>query len=141
MTSIIDLLALTLEKAYPGVNIYTEQVGGGFQRPAFFIWQNGQQEQPEVGRRFLRKHDLTVSYFPPEPLTAEIYEDLWEIGDELTVFLRLIEYEGEFCHGRNMQLEITEGTLNFRVSYGRQLEPLQEAVSSMEKLNLNGVID
>lgn len=113
MTSIIDLLALTLEKAYPGVNIYTEQVGGGFQRPAFFIWQNGQQEQPEVGRRFLRKHDLTVSYFPPEPLTAEIYEDLWEIGDELTVFLRLIEYEGSFAMGGTCSWKSQKGRLIF----------------------------
>lgn len=138
--NITDLLSYTLGDYFPGINVYTEQVGEGFCRPAFFIWQNGQRDEKELGNRYFRLYDITISYFPTDQINEDVYEDLWGIGDELTVFLRLIEHDGQLCHGRGMNMEIKDGVLQFSVSYGQQLELVEQEIK-MQKLNMNGVID
>jgi hypothetical protein len=134
------MLCLTLSNYFPQTNIYTEQVPEGFQRPAFFVWQEKQQQEKMIGNRYYRLYKMVVSYFPPDPCADDVYEELWAVGDDLTDLLQLLEVDGDFWHGRDMSMEIKDGLLEFAVGYGVYL-CLAESGSKMNKINVNGVID
>jgi hypothetical protein len=140
ITTIMDMLCMTLGNYFPNINIYTEQVGQGFLRPAFFVWQERQKQEQEIGNRFHRVHEIRLSYFPDVSEGEDVYEELWGVGDDLTALLQLLEHNGELLHGRDMSMEIKDSVLHFSVSYGEYL-CLAESGTKMNKIKMNGVID
>ncbi|BFH27038.1 hypothetical protein PMJ1TS6_08010 [Paenibacillus melissococcoides] len=104
-----------LNKLYPDMDIYGEEIKQGLEEPCFFVKLFPMSQDRMQGRRYVRYHSFDIHYFPFSQTDAN--EEMFEVAEKLLEHMEYIEVAGSICRGTNMEHEIVDGILHFKVDY------------------------
>lgn len=102
-----------LDKLYPYIPIYGEEVLQRFEEPSFYVKVLNTNHKKEFNTRYNRTYNIDIHYFGKsnkdcESMAEELYENM--------------EYlQGNYTKGINMNHKVTEGVLHFLIDYKLRL--------------------
>jgi len=126
----------TLNKQFPTIKIYGEEIVQGFEAPAFFVKLLSASHTQELGPRYMRTHSFDVHYFPLDDKN----EDAHDMAEKLYEVLEVIEYNGVQYRGTNMNHEVVNRVLHFFVDYNVHVRRVVPDVPKMQTLEQEGYI-
>lgn len=116
INSIIEGISISLNEEFGDDYInYTEEVKQGLKEPCFFIFCINPTNRLFLGKRYFRKNQFCVQYFPFDRMREK--EECNDVAERLFGCLEYITVAGDLVHGTKMKCEITDGILNFFVNY------------------------
>lgn len=133
-----DSVITILHQQFPGISIYGEEIGQGFDKPCFFVKLFPVSQGQLLGRRYQRSHSFDICYFPVVVDEGEANRqnaDMHDVAEQLYEVMELIpvvDGDDRLMRGTKMRHEIGEGVLHFFVDYSFQvikeatLEPLMQ---------------
>lgn len=116
VNSIIEAIAVALNGEFgDDCKIYTEENKQGFTEPCFFISCINPTNDLFLGRRYFRKNQFVIQYFPVNE--QEERRECNSVADRLYVCLEWVDVKGRLAMGTKMYYEIVDGVLSFFVNY------------------------
>lgn len=116
VNKIIDGISIKINEVFGDeYSIYSEGIEQGFEEPCFFICMLKPSNFDKLGNRSYREYTFDIHYFPRE--TNEKNFEMNSIAEELFDTLRLIEVSNDLIQGRDMEYEIVDNILHFKVKY------------------------
>lgn len=73
--NIMDEISLVLSKAFPKVNIYTDDQEAGFKRPAFAVYIPNLYSNKQLVGRTMRNYLVIIKYYPPKAKAGDSFAD------------------------------------------------------------------
>ena len=133
---LINGIAEAINKEFESARIYTEELKQGFKEPCFFIRNIARSHELFLGKRYFRRNDFCVSYFPEESLASR--GECHSVAEKLMLCLEHILSNGEPVRGNSIHYEIEDGVLHFFVSYNGFLYvlPPREEIDLMQDLTV-----
>lgn len=141
--------AFTTTQGTPPTNsyptIYKEKVVQGMTKPCFFVWTMDVAPQKRMKKRFELSYQMNVRYEPSDGDEAT-YESCISVATKLVEALSIIDVPVDVggaevlkhVYGRNMEFNITDGVLQFFVSYTLHgYVPEAEIPPFMEQITIN----
>jgi len=125
-----------LNRQFPTIKIYGEEIVQGFEAPAFFVKLLSAVQTQELGPRYMRMHSFDVHYFPLDDKN----EDAHDMAEKLYEVLEVIEYNGVQYRGTNMNHEIVDRVLHFFVDYNVHVRRVVPDVPKMQTMEQEGYI-
>lgn len=112
---LIDAIAEALFQEFGSDHeIYTEKVEQGLNEPCFLIRCLNPTKNVFLGAVYKRTNQFVIQYIPS---TLEAYEECNDVTERLFECLKSVILSGKPIHGTEMNGEITDGILNFKVNY------------------------
>ena len=112
---LIDAIAEALFQKFGSFHeIYTEKVEQGLSTPCFMIRCVNPTKNVHLGVRYKRTNQFVIQYIPS---TLEAYEECVSVLEKLFECLEDVTLNGKPIHGTEMNGEVTDGILNFKVNY------------------------
>jgi len=112
---LIDAIAEALFQEFGSdYDYYTEKVEQGLTEPCFLIRCLNPTKNRHLGQRYKRTNLISIQYIPS---TAEAYDECNSVMERLFECLESVKLSGKPVHGTDLQGEITDGILNFKVNY------------------------
>ena len=136
LNDIVDGVVATLRDAFPGHEIYTEQVTQGLKPPCFSICPVELANVPFLGTRALWTALFNINYYPSGD---EPKQECLGVGNALTLALEYITVGGDVVRGTNMTFRIVDGVLVFTLNYNVFVRRLIEA-STMDNYIINEAV-
>ena len=124
-----------------GYKIYMEEIKQGLTEPCFFIQCLNPDIKPYLSGRYLRHTQMLIQYFPSSDTNLE--RECHSVAERMLWCLEWItikNYAKPF-HGLNMNYEIVDGILNFKVNYNffiRSITDKDEMSTYDERINAKG---
>lgn len=113
--NLIDAIAEALFQQFgSGYEIYTEKVEQGLQEPCFMIRCVSPTKNLYLGTVYKRTNQFVIQYIPS---STDAYEECVSVMEKLFDCLENVILSGKPIHGMELQGEITDGILNFKVNY------------------------
>ena len=114
--NLIDAIAEALFQAFgSGYEIYTGNVEQNMSTPCFLIRCLNPTMNVYLGQCFKRTNLFSIQYIPS---SAEANEECYSVFEKLFECLKdVILPEGKPLHGKELNGEVTDGTLTFTVNY------------------------
>lgn len=113
--NLIDAIAEALFQEFGSkYEIYTESVEQGLSEPCFLIRCVNPTKNVHLGVRYKRTNQFVIQYIPS---TSEAYDECASILERLFECLEDVTLDGKPIHGTEMNGEVTDGILNFKVNY------------------------
>lgn len=113
--NLIDAIAEALFQQFgSGYEIYTEKVEQGLQEPCFMIRCVSPTKNLYLGTVYKRTNQFVIQYIPS---TTDAYEECVSVMEKLFDCLENVTLSGKPIHGMDLNGEITDGILNFKVNY------------------------
>jgi hypothetical protein len=113
--NLIDAIAEALFQEFKsGYEIYTEKVEQGLEEPCFMIRCVNPTKNVHLGAVYKRTNQFVIQYIPS---TSEAYEECASALERLFECLEDVTLDGKPVHGTEMNGEVTDGILNFKVNY------------------------
>lgn len=130
---LIDAISEALFQEFgSGYEIYTEKVEQGLTEPCFMIRCVNPTKNVHLGVRYKRTNQFVIQYIPS---TLEAYDECASVLERLFECLEDVTLDGRPVHGTELNGEVTDGILNFKVNYdGFVLKGQSE--SNMEDLEI-----
>lgn len=125
-----------LNRQFPTIKIYGEEIVQGFEAPAFFVKLLSAVQTQELGPRYMRMHSFDVHYFSLDDKN----EDAHDIAEKLYEVLEVIEYNGVQYRGTNMNHEIVDRVLHFFVDYNVHVRRVAPEAPMMQNMEQEGYI-
>lgn len=133
---ILDYVAIKLHEAF-GYEIYKHEVEQGLIEPCFLISVIGYNKQQLLGSRSIRRLPLDILFFPSEGITQ-----CYEVADRLMNELEIVGDNVNKFAGTEMNAEVIDGVLHFRVNYNAVVCVESTIEENMELLEQNnGVLN
>ena len=130
INKIIDGISVAINAEFgDDYEIYTESVEQGLNEPCFSILCLNPTNEQFLGRRYFRKNQFCIHYFPQ---SEEKNKEINEVRERLFECLELITVDGDLCRGTNMSSETSDGVLSFFVNYNMFMYKMQEGTPTME---------
>lgn len=131
--NLIDAIAEALFQQFGSdYEIYTEKVEQGLTEPCFMIRCVNPTKNVYLGAVYKRTNQFVIQYIPS---TSEAYSECVSVLEKLFDCLENVILSGKPIHGMELQGEITDGILNFKVNYDGFVLKEQNAVD-METLEV-----
>ena len=112
---LIDAIAEALFQEFGSTyEIYTEKVEQGLNTPCFMIRCVNPTKNIHLGVRYKRTNQFVIQYIPS---TLEAYEECVSVLEKLFECLEDVTLDGKPVHGTELNGEVTDGILNFKVNY------------------------
>lgn len=112
---LIDAIAEALFQEFGSIyEIYTEKVEQDLNAPCFLIRCVNPTKNVHLGVRYKRTNQFVIQYIPS---TLEAYEECVSVLEKLFECLEDVTLNGKPIHGTEMNGEVTDGILNFKVNY------------------------
>lgn len=112
---LIDAIAEALFQEFGSSHeIYTEKVEQGLTEPCFLIRCVNPTKNVHLGAVYKRTNQFVIQYIPS---TAEAYEECMSVLEKLFECLENVTLHGKPIHGTELNGEVTDGILNFKVNY------------------------
>ncbi len=121
-----------LNKEFPNINIYDEEVKQGFEGPCFFIKVLKSGQSKELNIRYKKSIYFDVSYFTDK---EEINLDCLEVANKLYEVLEYVPVDKDLYRASNMEHEIIDGVLHFFLQFNYKVVREVEEVTKMKVLN------
>ncbi len=99
----------------PGCVCYADKVPQNFQTPSFFVRQISGSKELVLGRRYLRRCLIRVTYFADD--RGAPASELNGVADRLFPALEYISMGGVAVRGTGMECEMEDSELHFSVRY------------------------
>lgn len=113
--------------------IYTDAVEQGLKEPCFFVGFLEPSEKPVIGRRHFRSTGMYIQYLPGNP--AQINRELYRVSDILMDGMETITLQnGDTLRGTGRSSRVSDGVLNFFVSYNMYVIKDAEPSPDMEEI-------
>ena len=130
---LIDTIAEALFQEFGSdYEIYTENVEQGLTEPCFLIRCLNPTKNVFLGRCYTRTNQFVIQYIPS---TTELIEECNNVMERLFECLENVILSDKPIHGTDLNGEITDGILTFKVNYnGFVLK--NETVYNMEDLDI-----
>lgn len=113
--NLIDAIAEALfQKFGSRYEIYTEQVEQGLTEPCFLIRCLNPTKNRHLGVVYKRTNPFVIQYIPS---TLEAYAECASVLENLFECLECVTLDGKPVHGTEMNGEVIDGILNFKVNY------------------------
>ena len=130
INKIIDGISVAINAEFgDDYEIYTESVEQGLNEPCFSILCLNPTNEQFLGRRYFRKNQFCIDYFPKG---EEKNKEINEVRERLFECLELVTVDGDLCRGTNMSSETSDGVLSFFVNYNMFMYKMQEGTPTME---------
>ena len=131
--NLIDAIAEALFQEFKsGYEIYTEKVEQGLTEPCFLIRCVNPTKNVYLGAVYKRTNLFVIQYFPS---TSEAYEECAAVLERMFECLEYVTLDGKSIHGIEMNGEVTDGILNFKVNYDGFVLKNQDEIN-MENLEI-----
>lgn len=127
---------VALNRQFPTIKIYGEEIVQGFEAPAFFVKLLSTAQTQELGPRYARMYSFDVHYFPLDGQN----EDAFDIAEKLYEVLEVIEYNGVQYRGTNMNHEVVDRVLHFFVAYNVHVRRVAPEAPMMQNMEQEGYI-
>lgn len=112
---LIDAIAEALFQEFgSSYEIYTEKVEQGLTEPCFMIRCVNPTKGVHLGVRYKRTNPFVIQYIPS---TLEAYAECASVLERLFECLEYVTLDGIPVHGTELNGEVTDGILNFKVNY------------------------
>lgn len=112
---LIDAIAEALFQEFGSTyEIYTEKVEQGLVEPCFMIRCVNPTKNVYLGAVHKRTNQFVIQYIPS---TSESYQECISVLERLFECLEDVTLDGKPVHGTEMNGEVTDGILNFKVNY------------------------
>lgn len=134
INSIIQGISIALNNEFgDNYEIHTEELRQGLKEPCFFVSCINPTNELFLNRRYYRKNQFAVQYFPFNVLQNK--RECNDIAERLYLCLEWITADNNLTMGTQMHAEIVDGILNFFVNYDMFVYKVVENVP-MEELHL-----
>ena len=116
VNDIINGISIKLNSVYGDSHkAHTSNVKQGLETPCFFIKCLTVINTPFMGKRKMREYNFDIHYFPKDETDNE---EMLAVGEKLIETLEYITLlNGDIIRGTNLDYEIIDGVLHFRVTY------------------------
>lgn len=111
VNDVINIIAYTLDKEYPNIEIRKENILQDVVPPCFFIEEINTVYGTAIGDKNIKKFNLVIKYFPVK--SESVLFELHEIADKLSYILNVMNFEGKTIRANNLESKIEEGVLEF----------------------------
>lgn len=113
--NLIDAIAEALFQEFgSSYEIYTEKVEQNLTAPCFMIRCVNPTKNVYLGAIYKRTNQFVIQYIPS---TLEAYEECVSVLEKLFECLEDVTLDGKPVHGTELNGEVTDGILNFKVNY------------------------
>ncbi len=113
--SVVGGVVKALREVFPDCEVYTEEVEQGLEPPCFSVVCAEPSISRIVGKRFFRKFDICVYYYPE---CSDVFSESGDIWDKSILALELINVDGDLIRGTDFSSKIVDGVLVICVSFG-----------------------
>ena len=138
INKIVEAIGLALNAEFGSdINIYTEKVEQGLQKPCFFIACVNQARQLWRGRMYRRENQFCLQYFPAD--IGRVREECNAVAERLFSCLEFLPVGAKKLRGCKMHYEIIDNTLHFFVNYDFLAEQAQDTPAMTELAEQVGV--
>lgn len=111
---VIYSISNALDKEF-GYEIHMEEIKQDLKEPCFFITLLDSSTQILVGKRYEKRHQICIQYFPE---SKHVQRECNHVAERLTLCLEYIgDLAGGFVRGTDMHYQVTDGVLHFFVNY------------------------
>ncbi|RXM69428.1 phage tail terminator family protein [Clostridium tetani] len=134
MASINDLrigINQALDKEFPNINIYGEEIKQGFEEPCFFIKILSSAQGKELNRRYMKNVHFDIHYFSEK---EDINNDCLYMTDKLYEVLEYVPIGSSLYRASNMTHEVIDGVLHFFLQFNYHVIKEIEKTPKMKKL-------
>lgn len=135
--TIIEAISIALdaefqEKEY---SFHMEEIKQDLKEPCFFIMCLNPTIQQFVGKRYFRKNQFVIQYFPEA--TQDCKKECNEVAERMVCCLeRILATTKDTFKGTEMNYEVIDGVLNFFVNYDCFVDKVEQ-LECMETMESN----
>lgn len=116
INSIIQSISISLNAEFgDGYKNYTESIEQGLKKPCFFIACINPTHDLFLGKRYFRKNQFCIQYFPANEKLAK--EECNAVAERMEFCLEWLTVTEDLVRGSKMKYEVVDGVLNFFVNY------------------------
>ena len=134
INSIIESISITLNAEFGDkYKIHGEEKRQGLKEPCFFIQCLNPTEELFFWKRYFRKNQFCIQYFPENKLHGK--EECYAVGERLFSCLEYLDVGGDLVMGTKRKYEVVDGILHFFVNYDLFVYKVAEPVPFMEEVS------
>ena len=134
INSIIESISITLNAEFSDkYKIHREEKRQGLKEPCFFIQCLNPTEELFFWKRYFRKNQFCIQYFPENKLHGK--EECYAVGERLFSCLEYLDVGGDLVMGTKRKYEVVDGILHFFVNYDLFVYKVAEPVPFMEEVS------
>ena len=134
INSIIESISITLNAEFGDkYKIHREEKRQGLKEPCFFIQCLNPTEELFFWKRYFRKNQFCIQYFPENKLHGK--EECYAVGERLFSCLEYLDVGGDLVRGTKRKYEVVDGILHFFVNYDLFVYKVAEPVPFMEEVS------
>lgn len=120
-----------LDKEFPNITIYGEEIKQDFEEPCFFIKILASAQDKELGRRYKKNTSFDIHYFSDK---EDINTDCLDMADKLYEVLEYVKVNNSLYRASNMKHEVIDGVLHFFLQFNYKVVKQMEEAPKMGKL-------
>lgn len=133
INSIIEAISISLNAEFgENYEIYSEAKKQDLKEPCFFISCINPTSKLFLGKRYFRKNQFCVQYFPKSQ--AKEKEECNAVAERLFLCLEWLDVRGDAVMGTKMSAEVSDGILHFFVNYDMFVYRVREEIPVMEEI-------
>ena len=135
MASINDLrigINHALDKEFPNINIYGEEIKQGFEEPCFFIKILSSAQGKELNTRYSKNISFDVHYFSDKESSNN---DCNDMTDSLYEILEYAQVGNSLYRATAMTHEVIDGVLHFFLQFNYKVIREVEKTPKMQTLD------
>ena len=134
LNTIMEAISVALDAEFgDGYEIYIEEISQDMGGHAFFIQCLNPTEELFFWKRYFRKNQFCIQYFPENKLHGK--EECYAVGERLFSCLEYLDVGGDLVMGTKRKYEVVDGILHFFVNYDLFVYKVAEPVPFMEEVS------
>lgn len=119
-----------LDKEFPNIAIYGEEIKQGFEEPCFFIKVLSSAQDKQLNIRYKKVVYFDIHYFSDK---EDINSDCNDMADKLYEALEYVKVNENLYRASNMTHEIIDGVLHFMLQFNYHVF---KEIEKVEKMNM-----
>lgn len=139
INTIIEAISITLNGKFgDGYKVYREAIEQDLEEPCFFISCLNPTNKLFLGKRYFRRNQFCIQYFPDEDIHKEEdhrNEECYAVAEQILMLLEYLDVGGDLVMGTKMRYEVVDGILHFFVNYDLFVYKVAESVPVMEEVS------
>lgn len=138
INKIIDGISISLNAEFgDDYKIYTESIEQGLKEPCFSIICVNPTNDLYLGKRYFRKNQFCIQYFPKG---EDKYAECLDVAERMFDCLEVISVGDDLQRGTSMHGEVVDRVLHFFVNYDMFVYKV-ESTDAMEGIDLTSNVE